>query len=371
MSEIKLAVVGGGAVGRGALKWAQAAEDVSVAGVVEPSERSGRALREEFGVQVFADLGALLARTKPDCVKICSPNALHAEQTVACLEAGAHVLVEKPMATSFADCERMVAARDRAQKALIVNFEYRVSQVYLKVRQEIAAGRIGRVRNVLIFESRGPLMGREGSWRFKRSGAGGLIMEKGVHYIDLCHYFCESPFRRVTSFHGPNTLAHYEFPDNVMMIFKHIDGAQSVVGMYHGIQPDAFRGDYPRPLDPVHALMQHQWIARHGYMDYVMITGERGAIYANIHDYLVAVNLYEPNAERGGQSTQAAALHDLSCHDWASNCHDQIELLRNLVEVARGREKPRVTPEDVIPSMRAAFAAEESLADETPVEIGE
>src|SRR5579872_5185639 len=111
---MRIGLVGYGAWGRMHVGAMARIPELSLVGVVCGSEASAYAATAELPrVTVYRDLDKLLADKSIDLVDICSPNHLHAEAAVAAIEAGKHVLLEKPMATTLADAERVVAAAER------------------------------------------------------------------------------------------------------------------------------------------------------------------------------------------------------------------------------------------------------------------
>ncbi|SDD51574.1 Predicted dehydrogenase [Sanguibacter gelidistatuariae] len=137
---------------------------------------------------------SLVARDDVDLVDICTPGNTHAEIAIAALEAGKHVLCEKPLANSVAEAELMVAAADKAAAhgvMAMVGFTYRRVPAVQLARQLVAQGRIGTVRHVRaqylqdwLADEDTPL-----SWRLDRSQAGsGALGDIGAHIIDLTQF---------------------------------------------------------------------------------------------------------------------------------------------------------------------------------------
>src|SRR5690606_15308340 len=94
------------------------------------------------------DWREVIAREDVQIVDICTPGHLHAEMANAALEAGKHVLVEKPLSTGLAEAERMVAAAERAPGAAMLGFNYRRVPALALARRLVSDGRIGDVRTV-------------------------------------------------------------------------------------------------------------------------------------------------------------------------------------------------------------------------------
>ncbi|MPY49053.1 Gfo/Idh/MocA family protein [Streptomyces acidicola] len=140
------------------------------------------------------DWRALIARDDVQLVDICTPGDSHAEIAIAALEAGKHVLCEKPLANSVAEAEAMVtaaeAARSRGQLAM-VGFNYRRVPALTYARRLIADGRLGTLRHVRVSYLQDWLVdpGFPLTWRLQREHAGsGALGDLGAHIVDLAQY---------------------------------------------------------------------------------------------------------------------------------------------------------------------------------------
>ena len=98
-----------------------------IAGLYDLNQERAQTLAAQYGAKVYPSYEALLADPAIDAVSVCSANVSHAEITVAALEAGKHVLCEKPMATTLADCERMVSAAKKSGKRLMIDQNQRLA----------------------------------------------------------------------------------------------------------------------------------------------------------------------------------------------------------------------------------------------------
>ena len=112
----------------------------------ERSRAQVAAAAQEYGAaRALTDYRAILEDPAIDIVYICTPNAQHADQTVAALDAGKHVFVEKPMATTLEDCQRMVEAVDRTGQKLLVGQICRFSPIFMAIKQMVDQGDLGEV----------------------------------------------------------------------------------------------------------------------------------------------------------------------------------------------------------------------------------
>ncbi|MEG0269333.1 MAG: Gfo/Idh/MocA family oxidoreductase [Clostridia bacterium] len=158
------------------------------------------AMAEKFGGKAFDSVEALL-NSGVDAVSVCVANNAHADVTVQALEAGCHVLCEKPMATTLADCERMTAAAQKAGKRLLLGHNQRFALAHVEARKMIAAGEIGRVLTFhTMFGHPGPegWTGEKNSWFFDKSRAVlGTLADLGIHKTDLIHFLIGQPITQV------------------------------------------------------------------------------------------------------------------------------------------------------------------------------
>jgi len=189
---MRFGLIGYGAWGRfhaAAIGKAPGAELVAIACASKATAAAARELHPT--AKVHLDWRALLADRSIDAVDIVVPNHLHAEVAIAALEAGKNVLLEKPMAGSIADCDRIVEAVRRTGKVLSVGHEFRVSSQWGLVRRLIKDGEIGEplYANVSLF--RFPYRPGAGGWRYEGSRVGSWILEEPVHFFDMLMWWFE------------------------------------------------------------------------------------------------------------------------------------------------------------------------------------
>lgn len=160
------------------------------------------AMAKEYGGKAYATMEELL-NSGVDAVSVCTANVAHAQAAIAALERGIHVLCEKPMATTLADCEAMAAAAEKSGKILMLGHNQRFARAHVKAREMIAAGEIGRVLTFhTMFGHPGPegWTGEKNSWFFdKKRAAFGAMADLGIHKTDLLHYLLGEPMVRVSA----------------------------------------------------------------------------------------------------------------------------------------------------------------------------
>ena len=143
MSKIRIGVTGSGFMGRthvDAASKLESTEPIAVAG-----GSRARKLADDYGLDVESDAAALAAREDIDAIIIATPHWLHIEQALIAADAGKHVLVEKPMATSVADCDRMIKAFADRGLVLSVGYHQRFRESNFRTRDLIQSGAIGQV----------------------------------------------------------------------------------------------------------------------------------------------------------------------------------------------------------------------------------
>jgi predicted dehydrogenase len=148
----------------------------------------------ELGAEATASVDALLARSDVQAVVVASPSRFHAEQAIAALAAGKDVLVEKPMAHTIADCDRMIAAAERAKVRLQVGFMRRYDPAYAEARRLISAGTIGEPQLV-----RAVHRDREATHLPAAAGLRDMMFESTIHDFDLTRFLFADDIASLTT----------------------------------------------------------------------------------------------------------------------------------------------------------------------------
>lgn len=225
--KLRVAILGCGWFGREAhLANLVRMDDVDVVAVSSRSEENRRRAAELAPrARHFQDWRAILDLPDVDAVIIALPNRLHAEAAVAAFQSGKHVLCEKPLGRTVAECNAVIEAAARAGKVLQVGHELRFQRLYVETKRMVDSGRIGEPRMMWCREFRGPM--RTG-WRASEEETGGMLVEKNCHHFDLFNWFLGRPIR-VAAFGGRDVLLDREILDNAVAVVEHEGGRRSAL----------------------------------------------------------------------------------------------------------------------------------------------
>ena len=207
---------------------------------LEKTQRVADALLADAAARprLYRDYDEMLAREHPDAVGIFTPNALHCEFTLKAIAAGAHVLVEKPMAPTAAEARRMAAAAKDAGKVLMVAMQRRYGGLERAIKRALDQGMIGTPHFIRARLSHGgPHLWAPGqNWFFQRHEAGGgAMLDLGVHVADLARWY----MGEIESVSGQVAMLGkaIEVEDNGAMVVKFRSGALGVIEASWTSQP--------------------------------------------------------------------------------------------------------------------------------------
>ena len=177
---MKAAIFGAGFIAEfHALGYSQA-QDAALCAVCDIDEKKARALADRYGCAWYTDAAALLREQQPELVSICLPTHLHRDYACMALEAGAHVLCEKPFALTMDDCLSMQEAAQKAGRMLMVAQVLRWWPEYVVIANQIR--RLGTPQHLRARRLQHPA--RE-SWHMQRDLGGGALFDLFVHDVDF------------------------------------------------------------------------------------------------------------------------------------------------------------------------------------------
>jgi predicted dehydrogenase len=135
----------------------------------------------------------MLEKTRPDLVTVCTPNGLHAANAIAALEAGANVIVEKPMAMNVKEAKAMIAAAENNDRKLCIGFQFRYDPKTQFLVRHRDAGFFGDIRFARVWALRRRGIPNWGVFGRKDLQGGGPMIDIGVHSLEMCHFTMGSP----------------------------------------------------------------------------------------------------------------------------------------------------------------------------------
>ena len=192
--KLRVAFIGCGGISNTHMGAYKTMPDVEVVAGVDVDSDRLTAWGEKYGIaKLYKDWPTMLREVKPDAVSVCTPNGFHAQPSIDALNAGAHVLVEKPMAMTPAECEAMIAAAKKNDKRLVVGFQYRYHPNTEFITRARDAGEFGNVMFAKARALRRRGIPNWGVFGRKDLQGGGPLIDIGVHVVEMAHYAMGSP----------------------------------------------------------------------------------------------------------------------------------------------------------------------------------
>lgn len=226
MKEVRLGIVGLGNMG-------SAHADNVLAGKVERlrltavADENPEKLARYAGVKTFATAGEMIASGEIDAILIATPHYSHTTIGIDALNAGLHVLVEKPISVHKADCEKLIAAHKSSDQVFAAMFNQRTDPYYIKLREMIQSGELGEIRRAswtITDWFRTYLYYASGGWRATWGGeGGGVLLNQCPHNLDLWYWFFGRP-SRVRAFCHISRYHDIEVEDDVTAYMEYASG---------------------------------------------------------------------------------------------------------------------------------------------------
>lgn len=192
--KLRVAIIGCGGIAQSHLEAYKQIPEVEVVAGVDIVQERLDVMKEKWGVtKLYKDWKKMLKEIKPDAVDVCTPNGVHCDPVVDACNAGCHAMVEKPMAMSPEQCEKMIAAAKKHNVKLAVGFQqrYNVRTSFLtRARDE---GDIGNIMFVKCQALRRRGIPNWGVFGQKELQGGGPMIDIGVHVLEMAHFFMGSP----------------------------------------------------------------------------------------------------------------------------------------------------------------------------------
>jgi predicted dehydrogenase len=200
-AKLRAGVIGVG-VGRAHMRGYIGAEGSELVAICDVDPARVDAAGAEYSVPAegrYTDYKQMLANAKLDIVSICLPNYIHKQVAEETFAAGAHVVCEKPMATTVAEAEAMIEAAKRADRQLVICYNYRYRADAQWIKKVIGAGQLGEINFVNATWRRETGIPGSGWFGRKALSGGGPLIDLGVHVLDLTLWFLGFPSIRTVS----------------------------------------------------------------------------------------------------------------------------------------------------------------------------
>lgn len=254
---LKVGVIGVGGIARTHIPGWMASEDAELAAGSDVSQEVLEAWGQEHGVQkLYADPNDMFADPDIDIVDVCTPNNYHAPLSIAALNAGKHVICEKPLAPTPDQVKEMIAARDKSGKLLMCAQSSRFAGASLAMKAEVDKGVLGDVYHARCWMlRRSGVPGRPG-FIMKQHSGGGPCIDIGVHVLDLTLWLMGNPKPVAVTGVARAELAHQP-------------GAFSTMGRGAGDISDAFDVEdfaaaFVRFENGATLVLETSWMLHHG-----------------------------------------------------------------------------------------------------------
>ncbi len=338
--KIKIALIGCGRAAQSHFAAINAHQDnLQLVAVCDRNSQARKQVQERYEIAAYADVGELLASSDADVVSICTPSGLHAPLAISCAKAAKHVLVEKPMATRFADGVSMVKACDEAAVRLFVIKQNRFNATMRLLKQAVSNGRFGRIYMAAanVFWQREQAYYDQASWRGTWEFDGGALMNQASHYLDLLHWLL-GPVASVQAM--MSTLArNIEVEDSGVLNIKWRNGALGSVNVTVLTYPDNLEGS-------------------------ITILGEKGTVRIGG----VAVNEVQ-HWKFADKQPEDKGIYQASYATESVYGFGHVDYYRNMLEVLRGEAEPEIDGREGLKSLELLTAAYRAARDQVQVSL--
>ncbi len=225
----RVGIIGAGAIAQGChLPGYKKLDNVELVAYADPNEERHAEVEELFpGMKGYKNYKSMLAKEKFDVISVCTPNRDHAKATIAALEAGCHVLCEKPMATTLKEADAMAEAAKKARKKLMVGFTHRLMAGPQACKEMLQNKQLGKPFSIRVrFAHGGPYPGwakDPESFYNPKIAAGGAMLDMGIHAIDLALWLF-GPVKSVMA-RAVTLVKKIKVDDNALLLLQFANGS--------------------------------------------------------------------------------------------------------------------------------------------------
>lgn len=320
----RVAVIGVGSMGRNHARVYNELPDAELVAVSDTNEAAASSVGSQFGVRAYSDYRAMLADEKPEAVTIAVPTALHEEVAIAALDAGAHILVEKPIAATVQEGQTIIQKAAEVKRVLMIGHIVRFNPALQTLKQKLQDGDLGKIFQVFCRRA-GPFPARIRDV--------GVVVDLAPHDIDIMRFLTGRDPERV-------------FAETEQRI--HTDHEDLLFGLLRF--PDRITG-----------ALEINWLTPTKVRE-VLVLGERGMF--RVDDLTQDLYFYE-NAHANNSVWPALAtlkgVSEGSMTRFALQRYEPLKAeLQAFLKAVRGEASVPVTGEDGLAALRLALALVES-----------
>jgi UDP-N-acetyl-2-amino-2-deoxyglucuronate dehydrogenase len=244
MAKLNFALVGCGRIAKrhAELLGHQQIPNARLAAVCDVKPERAQAIGKQFDVPHYTDMHVMMKQERVDVVVVLTESGLHADHVIALAPYGAHVVVEKPMALTLRDADRMIAACDQAGIKLFVVKQNRFNVPVVKLREALEAGRFGKLvlGTVRVRWCRPQSYYNQDAWRGTWAMDGGVLSNQASHHIDMLEWM----MGEVESVYAMSTtaLVDIEAEDTAVVTLRFQSGALGVIEATTATRPKDLEG---------------------------------------------------------------------------------------------------------------------------------
>lgn len=338
---VRFALAGFGAWGKFHAQAIHNNSDAELVAITVPSDVSrAEAARLYPAARIFSDGQEMIAACECDVVDIVTPNFTHRDLAIAALQAGRSVLLEKPMATTLADCRAIAQAAAASRGQLAIGHELRLSSQWGEIKRLLERGIIGDPQYVLVELSRKPYRPGASGWRYDDDRVGSWVLEEPIHFFDLARWYlapCGDPYELV-AYANSRDPARPQLFDNFSAMFRYHNGSYAVVS---------------------------QTLAAFEHHQTVKVSGTQGAIWAAWSGALDRT--LEPKFFLKVFDGEALTDHPIARA--SGEVFELREEIAACVRMVRNGDPPVASATDGLWSAGLCLLAEESIGRGTPVRV--
>ena len=238
--KLKIGIIGAGSIVRYRhLPETTMHPNAEVSAICDIVEKRARELAQQHNCQAYTDYQEMIQDPDLDAVIVAATNTTHAEMTIAALEAGKHVMCEKPMATSLKDAQKMIEAAERSNKQLMIAHNQRLEPAHQKAKEILQSRKLGKI---LTFSS---IFGHPGSedwaidgadtWFYRKEITGlGVLGDLAIHKLDLLRWLLDDDYIEAAAFIDTISKTYpsgelIDVEDNALCLLKTAKGAMGNV----------------------------------------------------------------------------------------------------------------------------------------------